>query len=131
MQELCTAIEAAYTVSGGATARGLLNELYYEMQPDQCAMPFARYNIVSNDVDRAFGGVELRIIELQFSVFDDSPDKSACGSMIDAITALYDAATLSVSGWTVISFLRSANGVLRDGGGWHGMARYRAILQKT
>ena len=131
MKALCDGIEALWAGAGGASARALANGLFYQRSPSRVEPPFVRYHIISDALDWVFGPGERRWVTVQFSVFSKSQERTEAETLLAAVTALYDWAALSVSGWSCIVVLREAQGEEGAEGEWHCWTRYRVRAQKS
>lgn len=99
-------IKARFDGTGGATLKALVTGgMWVTQAPNGCAYPYIVINTITNIPDDTFTE-NIEFIRIQFTIWDDEMDAFATGGMkaiYEAFRALYDDATLTVTGWTNFS----------------------------
>jgi len=100
------------TALGGNTAR----RLYDTKAPQNPTFPYAVFQYIAGDYDLTFGEL-FELTTWQFSIFhkDEDPlDKTTINDVFKKMAAAYDEAeaTMTVSGYSVISVTRSTSNFL-------------------
>lgn len=68
---------------------------------------------------------------VQFSIWDDSESISAISDAADALMAVFDISSLTVTGFSHISMLREFTELYREDEYWHYIITYRLEIQKA
>ena len=95
------------TALGGDTAR----RMYSEQAPPNPDSPYCVYQYIAGSPDPTFTS-DGEIASFQFSIFHESEDPLDTATIDDVVkklTAAYDDATLTVSGYTSIAVTRGAS----------------------
>jgi len=100
------------TALGGNTER----RLYDTKVPQNPTYPYAVFQYIAGDIDMAFDAI-FELTTWQFSIFhkDEDPlDKTTINDVFKKMAAAYDEAeaTMTVSGYSVISVTRSTSNFL-------------------
>ena len=132
-KNILKAIGDLYDGAGGASLRALVNALHYDQAPQSSSLPYIVFHIINMSPGRTFSASELREdMLLQFSIFDETRNVDAVWNIYDALDALYDEATITVTGYTSIAILRESvvSPVWLDKT-WQMSADYRWEIQKS
>ena len=99
-------IKTRYDSIAGATLKALVTGgIWAEQAPSNCAMPYIVVNLIT-DVPEDTYTEEIEFLRIQFTVWHNNMNAEATGGMkaiYEAFRALYDDATLTVTGWTNFS----------------------------
>lgn len=70
-------------------------------------------------------------LSVQFSIYDDSDTVATINDAADALKAVFDFATLTVTGYNHICMVQQYSELFHDDGYWHQVITYQLIIQKT
>jgi len=132
VKALYDAIAAKITASpDGDTLRALISDYRPHRVPSKVACPYLVWRNVGTAVDRTNSSMFNDTI-IQFSIHDDNEDSPiAVCNIYDALIALFDDVTLTVSGWTNVRTDRLSDQLLDDpDGGYEYIVQYRFYLGK-
>lgn len=110
----------------GSTLDGLIGGRFYEGEaPQKAAFPYVVYSVVS-DVPEYPGGKTIESVMVQFSIFSNTSGCVEADNILDALRALYDDCSLTITSNTLIYFIRENMTPMREAaetpegsGVWH------------
>jgi len=88
------------------------------------------YYLVSNDYDYQFVE-DFEVFLVQFNIFDDNASASNIGTYFENLKTLYDWATPTVSGYSVVRMVREFAQLARDDDVWQYSVQYNVWLKKN
>jgi len=103
MDALLTAIYGK--ISGSALSSDVGGRVYLDGVPAGCEFPYVVFFIVTGVPDNVFNKYGEAVI-VQFSLFSDSTGAAEITDMFNDLTALYDDAQLTVTGYNMITMER-------------------------
>jgi len=112
MDKILTGIYSKY--NGDATLKAALpGGLHIEMAPQNNALSYATFLLVSGYPDYYFGGERFEVVTIQFDIYADTNAKrmTAYNALID----LYDDARPTATGYTTVIMERTNQQMVRDG----------------
>ena len=105
-------IKTRYDSTPGATLKALVTGgLWQGQAPDGVAYPYIEMHSITDIPDDTYNA-DIEFIRIQFSIWHNVMNTHATGGMksiYEAFRALYDQATLTVTGWTNFSTRWVAN----------------------
>lgn len=104
MKALATAIFSKMTSATDLYAL-IGGRLFHQEAPEGAEFPYVVFLIVS-DMPEYPGGKTIEDVLLQFSILSTASSFSEAGDILVALRALYDDCTLTISGSTLIYFIR-------------------------
>ncbi len=112
MDKILTGIYSRY--SGNATLKAALTGgLHIELAPQNTALPYATYFLVSGYPDYYLGGERFEVVTVQFDIYADTNAKRM--TAYNALVALYDDARPAATGYTTVIMERTNQQMVRDG----------------
>lgn len=126
--------QAIYTaLTGAAAVTALVGSRVYDEPPESPTFP---YITIGDDAVENIGTKteDISAHELTLHAWDRTHrGRKVVKQVLDAIKATLHHASLSVSGHTLVLIRFEAADTLQDPDGltWHGVARYRCIIQDT
>ncbi len=132
MKALFTALINKFTGSTLATA--LTSRFYNTIAPQDAAMPYCVFTLVSGTPDDPMGGEHIENCLIQFSLFDASSSPGTVCDNYEKLTALFDDCALSLTGYTHLYMHRESQQLMRDPedpGVWHYVIEYRILIEKA
>ena len=111
MQNILAGIWGHY--DDDATLKAAITGLYFEAAPQDAALPYGIYTLVTGAPEYFFGDLVYELIEIQFDLYAST--NSDLQTAYDALTALYDDAAPSMSGYTPIIMERNFYSMMKDG----------------
>lgn len=112
-----TTAGSAYTLTGG--------RFRYEMARQEDTLPYIVYTQIDTVHDWTCDD-DIDIFRMQFSIWSDNASASEVCSIANALTILFDDATVSAAGWVQVYCWRdSARGPYKDGDYWRYDIDYR------
>lgn len=113
MQALLTGVYSLYSGAGGAALRAACTGgLHLEEAPQYTAMPYATVHLIIARPDYYFNG-NLEIAQIQFDIYAGS--NSVRQDIYTKLTALYDNAKPTVTGYTSLVMKRVSQQSIREG----------------
>lgn len=137
MKNLTTAIVAKMTSSTDLYT-DIGGRLFKNDADEGAELPYVVYMIVS-DVPEYPGGKTIERVLIQFSLFSSASGSTEVEDMLTHLRSLYDDCTLTITGNTLICFIRGNLTQMRDEittkkgtvGVWHFSQEYEAMMVKT
>jgi len=123
MQAILTGIYGLFS-AGGDLKTALTGGLHIEIATPGIATPYAVYSVIAGRPEYLLGGEQTEIITIQFDIYAES--NSSRQTLYGYLTALYDDARPTISGYTSIVMERTFQQLLRAGDD-HDF--YRAIVE--
>lgn len=112
MQAILTAVWGMYNADATLKA-ALSGGLYLELAPQGNTLPYATYHLVSSRPEYWFGGRKFEMPRLDFNIYADTNAKRL--TAYNALLAVYDDATPTVTGYSSIIIERVFDQFMRDG----------------
>lgn len=130
MKALFTGIYNLFTTGSPAIYTNLSGKLYLTEAPQNTTFPYMVYYLVSNDYDYQFVE-DFEVFLIQFNIFDDNASASNIGTYFENLKTLYDWATPTVSGYSVVRMVREFAQLARDDDVWQYSVQYNVWLKKN
>jgi len=113
-----------YTALGG--------RLYHAEAPQSVTYPYATVFVVSSEHDWTFTDTFEEVL-VQFSIFTQERSAANAGTYWKYLIALYDDASISVTGYSQIDMIRGQSRLIRDeeSNTWHYMTEYNSTLEQS
>ena len=70
-------------------------------------------------------------LQVQFSIYDDSSGVATINDAADALKAVFDFSSLTVTGYNHICMMQEYSELMRIDGYWHQVVTYNLIIQKS
>jgi len=131
MKELAAAITVHFQVTNTLkTALG--GQMYFHEALQGATFPYGIYYVTDDDSDLDFSD-EHETIAIQFSLFSENNAPDEAFTLGGYLKSLFDNAALSVSGYSLISWIRTGQRIVRDeeNATWTNIFEYEAILEKA
>ena len=140
MNALFVALQNKYEASGSLATQ--TNGLWYQGEEHSRKSPYLTFLLVSDTADYTMG-TSSKVVEnclMQLSVWyeDNSEEADSVNGLeritvlFDLMTTLFDEASLTIAGYTLIRCFRESSNLLRDpDGGWAYHTTYRMWLQEV
>lgn len=125
MKELLTAIYTKYT--GCALASSLTGGLHADEAPPETAFPFGVLTVVDVNPIYTMNTVH-ELARVQFDLFHNN--HSSLLDIYDSLRTIFDDCTLSVTGYSFVSMIRSSAQKVRDGDYWRVSVDYMVRYEK-
>lgn len=127
MQVLFQGIWNAY--NGNAALKAVVTGMYLTEAPQGAVYPYIVYHLISNVPNWTFTEDAENTL-IQFNIYDDSSSSTTINDIYDKLTALYNWATLTVTGYSSIYVKREFNNLTRVNDIWSWVTQYRIEIQK-
>ena len=130
MNELSAAITARFqTTNSLKTALG--GQMYPHAAKQGATFPYGVFYMVDDATEYDFTD-EHETIQVQFSLFSEKNAPDEAYTLGGYLKTLFDGAALAVSGYRLISWLRTGQRIMRDeiNATWTNIFEYEAILEK-
>ena len=127
MQVLFTGLYNKYL--SDAALKAVITGFYFTEAPQDAAMPYVVYNLVSNVPDWTYTE-DMENSLIQFSIFDDHSSSTTINDIYEKLTALFDWCVLTIEGYSHIYMKREFNILTRENDTWHYAIQYRNEVQK-
>ena len=127
MQVLFTGLYNKYL--SNAALKAAITGFYFTEAPQDAAMPYVVYNLVSNVPDWTYTE-DMENSLIQFSIFDDHSSSTTINDIYEKLTALFDWCVLTVEGYSHIYMKREFNILTRGNDIWKYVIQYRNEIQK-
>ena len=127
MKELFTGIYSKY--NGNEALKAAITGFYFTEAPQDAAMPYVVYNLVSNVPDWTYTE-DMENSLIQFSIFDDHSSSTTINDIYEKLTALFDWCVLTIEGYSHIYMKREFNILTRGNDIWKCVIQYRNEIQK-
>jgi len=127
MKELFTGIYSKY--NGNEALKAAITGFYFTEAPQDAAMPYVVYNLVSNVPDWTYTE-DMENSLIQFSIFDDHSSSTTINDIYEKLTALFDWCVLTIEGYSHIYMKREFNILTRGNDIWKYVIQYRNEVQK-
>ena len=125
-------------ISGSALSSDVGGRVYLDEAPAGCEFPYVVFFIVSGVPDNVFNKYG-ESVTIQFSLFSDSAGAAEITDMFNDLTAIYDDAQLTVTGYnmivmerqnliTMVDLVETADGTQTVK---HWAVDYEAVIQKS
>jgi len=112
VDKILTGIYSKY--SGDATLKAAIpGGLHIELAPQNNALSYATFLLVSGYPDYYFGGERFEVVTIQFDIYADTNAKRM--TAYNALTALYDDARPTATGYASVIMERTNQQMVRDG----------------
>jgi hypothetical protein len=141
MKQLSKAIISKYklSTSSGTLYSSLTGGLWNSEAPANTAYPYAVFYLISDTpshvMEGTFTDYKYEECLVQFSIYDDDTSQATIGGLYDTLTDLYDEASLSVSGYSTISFKREFSHAekinLENESYWQYVVQYRGLFERS
>jgi len=131
MRALLQAIYSRYTDSAGLS--GLVTGLYFDEAPQNTALPYMRYTIISDTTSKVFGLQDKEDVLIQFDIFSDDSSVGEAMDIYDALVDVYDDCELDVDGYSFVGMTRELVSVDRTDDSprvWMIQVQYRVIISE-
>ena len=112
MQNILTGIYAAYDADTDLEA-ALPGGMHFELAPQGTAMTYATYQVVTGRPDYQLAGELYEVAWFQFDIY--AATNALRQTAYDKLTAVYDDARISATGYTPVIMERTSYQFLRDG----------------
>jgi hypothetical protein len=113
MKTLFDAIYSKFNTSN--TFRAAIGGRFYIGEaPDGAVFPYAVYNLITNIPDHYFDSDTIEEPTVQISIYSEDYGAAAIGIIAGYCKTLFDDASLSVTGYGFLSFIRSRESLLRE-----------------
>lgn len=127
MRELFTAI---YSKLSGSAFEVSATGLYLYQAPQERAMPYAVYQLISNVPEYTFTSIHEEIL-IQFNLFSDSTTDEQVSDMYSDLKALYDDCDLTITGYRHVRMVRDLAILTKeDEETWKYTVQYRVLIEK-
>ncbi len=127
MQVLFTGLYNKYL--SNAALKAAITGFYFTEAPQDAAMPYVVYNLVSNVPDWTYTE-DMENSLIQFSIFDDHSSSTTINDIYEKLTALFDWCVLTIEGYSHIYMKREFNILTRGNDIWKYVIQYRNEIQK-
>lgn len=108
MKELIGAIKTKFAGSSLASTYGTL---YYDELPETTAKPYAKFTVISSNLDNAMGARYVELTRVQIDLFNT--DANALMGHHDTLNTTFDRTTLTLSSGAQVGCARVLNLPLR------------------
>ena len=129
MKNLMKAITTQFKTTNSLNT-ALSGRMYPHEALQGVSFPYGVYYLISHEYDENFTDI-YEYANIQFSLFSDKDSVDEIVTLYGYLTALFDDAILSVTGYTMLKFKRSSASLMRDSehGTWHYAVDYDVILE--
>lgn len=129
-----TLLQALYTLFNADTNfKTAVGSQFYPGSADQesASYPYAVYYLITDTSDWTFAE-DIEVFTVQISVFDNSNSPGTILDIYEYLKALFDDATLTISGYDLIRMHRENMQLIRDDqfGTWHLVVDYEIEVQR-
>jgi len=130
MKELSAAITVLFQTSN-TLKTALSSQLFPHEAKQGVAFPYGIFYMIDDQTEYDFSD-EHEYIQVQFSLFSEKNAPDEAYTLGGYLKTLFDGAVMSVSGYRLISWLRTGQRIVRDemNATWTNIFEYEAILEK-
>ncbi len=121
------------TISGSAFSTSIGGRFSFHEAPQKETFPYAVYNHISTIPEVASGGYLLEDVLIQITLFSNKNSATEVCDIYDDCIALYDEASLTITGYTNLRMSRESSTMIRDpeDNVWQFNIDYRIWAEKT
>ena len=131
MKALFTGIYNLFTTGPPAIYTNVGGRFYLTEAPQNTTFPYIVYYVESNDYDYQFVE-DFEDFLIQFNIFDDDVSSASnISTYFENLKTLFDWSLPTVSGYSIVRFVREFATLARDDEVWQYTIQYRILLQKN
>ena len=133
MTPLITGIYSKFVAApANSLYTALSGRLYHAQAPQGATFPYGVVFTVSHEHDWTFTHT-FEDVTVQFSLFTNESSASNIGTLWTYLTALYDDASITITGYSHLYMIRSSSRLIRepDKNIWHYSIDYDCLEQKS
>ena len=120
-------------ISGSDFSTSIGGRFYLHEAPQAATFPYAVYNHISTVPEVASGGYILEDVSIQITLFSNNKSATEVCDIYDDCIALFDEASLTITGYTNLRMSREFSTMIRDSENnvWQFNVDYRLWAEKT